>query len=102
MGAIARVRVHYLDLPEFLANARSQGISIYGTFLEGTNIYSTELSGNGIIVMGNEGNGISDEVASIVTHKINIPPYPACSVTSESLNVGIATAITVAEFRRRF
>ena len=101
MGAIARVRVHYLDLPECLANARSQGISIYGTFLEGTNIYSTELSGNGIIVMGNEGNGISDEVASIVTHKINIPPFPAGSVTSESLNVGIATAITVAEFRRR-
>lgn len=101
MGAIARVRVHYVDLPQCLKEARSLGINVYGTFLEGTNIYKTELSGSGIIVMGNEGNGISDEVAAIVTHKLNIPSFPADAVTSESLNVGIATAITVAEFRRR-
>ena len=102
MGAISRVRVHYLDLPQCLADARSRGINVYGTFLEGANIYDTNLSANGIIVMGNEGNGISDEVAAIVTHKIHIPPFPADALTSESLNVGIATAITVAEFRRRF
>ena len=101
MGAIARVRVHYIDLPAFLKDARDKGLCIYGTFLEGTNIYKTELSANGIIVMGNEGNGISEEVSEIVTHKLNIPSFPANSDTSESLNVGIATAITVAEFRRR-
>lgn len=101
MGAIARVRVHYVDLPQCLKEARSLGINVYGTFLEGTNIYKTELSGSGIIVMGNEGNGISDEVSAIVSHKLNIPSFPADAVTSESLNVGIATAITVAEFRRR-
>ena len=102
MGAISRVRVHYIDLPQCLADARSRGINVYGTFLEGANIYDTTLSANGIIVMGNEGNGISDEVAAIVTHKIHIPPFPEDALTSESLNVGIATAITVAEFRRRF
>ena len=101
MGAIARVRVHYLDLPAYLAEARAKGVNVYGTFLEGTNIYQTELSECGIIVMGNEGNGISDEVKAIVSHKLNIPSFPTDSVTSESLNVGIATAITVAEFRRR-
>lgn len=101
MGAIARVRVHYLDLPAYLREARANGVNVYGTFLEGTNIYQTELSENGIIVMGNEGNGISTEVAEIVSHKLNIPSFPANSETSESLNVGIATAITVAEFRRR-
>ena len=101
MGAIARVRVHYLDLPSFLQNISSQNIPIYGTFLEGENIYKTELSKNGVIVMGNEGNGISSDVEALVTKKINIPSYPADSATSESLNVGIATAITVAEFRRR-
>ena len=51
--------------------------------------------------MGNEGKGISPEIEAIVSRKINIPSYPADSETSESLNVGIATAITVAEFRRR-
>ena len=101
MGAIARVRVYYLDLPTYLREARANGVNVYGTFLEGTNIYQTELSENGIIVMGNEGNGISAEVAEIVSHKLNIPSFPANSETSESLNVGIATAITVAEFRRR-
>lgn len=101
MGAIARVRVHYLNLTEYLSEARNSGIAIYGTFLEGTNIYDTELTRNGIIVMGNEGQGISEAVEKTVTKKLNIPSYPADSLTSESLNVGIATAITVAEFRRR-
>ena len=56
---------------------------------------------NGIIVMGNEGNGISEQVKAVVTHKLFIPNYPEGSITSESLNVAIATAITCAEFRRR-
>lgn len=101
MGAIARVKVIYTDLPEFIQQMKAKGIPVYGTFLEGSNIYQTELSSNGIIVMGNEGRGISDEVKLSVSHKLFIPPYPADAITSESLNVGIATAITVSEFRRK-
>ena len=101
MGAIARVRVHYTDLQTFLSKISEANIPIYGTFLEGENIYKTELTKNGIIVMGNEGNGISEGVEALVSKRINIPSYPPESLTSESLNVGIATAITVAEFRRR-
>ena len=51
--------------------------------------------------MGNEGAGISDEVGKVITSRLFIPPYPANSDTVESLNVSMATAITVAEFRRR-
>ena len=51
--------------------------------------------------MGNEGNGISEEVRAMVTHPIRIPSYPKDTETSESLNVSIATAIVLAEFRRR-
>lgn len=101
MGAIARVKVYYTDLPQFLREMTKRECPVYGTFLEGTNIYQTSLSSNGIIVMGNEGQGISDEVRQCVTQKLFIPPFPADAVTSESLNVGIATAITVSEFRRR-
>jgi len=101
MGAIARVQLHYVDLPNILALFQQKGDPIYGTFLEGTDIYHTELTRHGVIVMGNEGRGISDEVRSLVTRKLFIPPFPANAVTSESLNVGIATAITVSEFRRR-
>lgn len=98
MGAISRIRVHYVNLPLLLLE--SKNLPIYGTFLDGENIYKTRLSQNGIIVMGNEGQGISEEVAKSVTHKLHIPSYPADEPTSESLNVAIATAITLSEFRR--
>jgi TrmH family RNA methyltransferase len=54
-----------------------------------------------VIVIGNESNGISPEVAACVSDRLFIPPYPADDPGSESLNAAIATAITVAEFRRR-
>lgn len=101
MGAIARVKVHYTDLPAFLTSMQRLEVPVYGTFLEGTDIYHTELTPHGIIVMGNEGRGISPAVRECVTRKLFIPPFPSDAITSESLNVGIATAITVSEFRRR-
>lgn len=98
MGAIARVRVHYTPLVPFLKSL--DGMPVYGTYLEGDNIYETELTAHGLIVMGNEGQGISDEVGSCITRKLTIPTF-ACGRGSESLNVGIATAIVASEFRRR-
>ncbi|MDE7153698.1 MAG: RNA methyltransferase [Muribaculaceae bacterium] len=100
MGAIARVKVIYTPLAETLA-ALPEHVPVYGTFLDGKNIYDTPLKSSGIIVMGNEGNGISAEVARCVTAPLFIPPFPVGADTVESLNVGVATAVTVAEFRRR-
>lgn len=100
MGAIARVKVIYTPLTDALA-ALPEQLPVYGTFLDGKNIYGTPLTPAGVIVMGNEGNGISPDVARCVTHRLFIPPYPAGADTVESLNVGVATAVTVAEFRRR-
>ena len=97
MGALARVRVHYVDLPKWL---KEQKCPIIGTLLEGRDMYENSLPKEGIIVMGNEGNGISQEVRKLVTHPIRIPSYPKNAETSESLNVSIATAIVLAEFRR--
>ena len=53
-----------------------------------------------MIVMGNEGRGISQEVEATVSHRLLIPSYPPDEPTSESLNVAMATAIMLAEFRR--
>lgn len=111
MGALARVRVHYLDLPEWLAE---QQRPIYGTLLDGKDMYDVlpESGNSGIIVMGNEGNGISQEVRKLITDPIRIPSYPKNGASEhsekseeapeviESLNVSIATAIVLAEFRR--
>ena len=129
MGALARVRIHYVDLPQWLqtTNEALTGqttINIYGTLLDGRNMYEvlqrSDLTAEGgptasavlqqrglghtwkrsIIVMGNEGNGISPAVRSLITHPLFIPSYPPGEPTSESLNVAIATAIVLAEFRR--
>ena len=105
MGAIFRVRFRTVDLCGLCNSVKSQGGSVYGTFLSGRDIYSTPLQDGSVspvvIVIGNESVGISDEVAGCVSERISIPPFPAGRRGSESLNAAIATAVTVAEFRRR-
>ena len=108
MGALTRVRIHYAEnLAEWLKTISSQqsDVRIYGTLLDGKDMYEVlQQSGptaqRSIIVMGNEGNGISEEVQRFITHPIRIPSYPKDAETSESLNVAIAPAIVLAEFRR--
>ncbi len=117
MGALARVQIHYLDLPSFLKNTT---LPVFGTLLDGKDMYEVlghtwKRSGShleavcqqsglsaerSIIIMGNEGNGISQAVRPFITHSLRIPSYPKDAETSESLNVAIATAIVLAEFRR--
>lgn len=140
MGALARVRIHYVDLAEWLQSIQrlapsgandstiqqeAHGLPIYGTLLNGRNMYENDAipnHQNGIIIMGNEGNGISPEVRRLITHPLYIPSFsdmeqelrmkqdmPSAPRPSkgevgrgsvESLNVSIATAIILAEFRR--
>lgn len=100
MGALARVRVHSVNLVAFLLSMQGK-LAIYGTFMDGENIYNKPLSQHGIIMMGNEGKGISPEIEKLVTERLLIPNFPAGKVTSDSLNVGVATALVCGEFRRR-
>jgi TrmH family RNA methyltransferase len=101
MGAILRVRVHYVDdLAALLKRLNRCGMPIYGTLLDGENIYTKQLTTNGVIVMGNEGRGLSDVCRATVSDSLFIPPYPIDTPTSESLNVAMATAVVLAEFRR--
>ena len=99
MGAIARAKVIYTDVVDFLR--QNSQFPIYGTFLDGDSIYTEKLSANGIIVMGSEGKGISTEVEKTITHRLLIPSYPLGATSSESLNVAAATAVICSEFRRR-
>lgn len=110
MGALARVHMHYLNLPEWLNNqlGNDQLGNVYGTLLEGKDMYdvlnhqsSVINNQSAIIIMGNEGNGISQAVRPYITYPLRIPSYPKNAETSESLNVAVATAIVLAEFRRR-
>lgn len=99
MGAISRVKMLYTDLAEIIN--RFPALKVYGTLLDGENIYTRRLSSAGFIVMGNEGKGISAPIRSLITDSLFIPSYPPGEETSESLNVSMATGITLSEFRRR-
>lgn len=105
MGAVFRVKFHYVNLPEAANAVLEKGGKVYGTFMDGRNLYTEELETGAdspvMVVTGNEADGISPEMESLVSGRIAIPPYPADEPGSESLNAAVATAITVAEFRRR-
>lgn len=97
MGALSRVRVHYMSLPEFLSQVH---VPVYGTFLDGESIYTQPLAERAVLVMGNEGRGISVETEPYITRRLFLPDYPEGRAASESLNVAVATAVACAEFRR--
>ncbi len=98
MGAIYRVRIHYVDLALELQKLKEFGAQIHGAFLEGDNIYQHQHNYPSVLVLGNEGNGISKEVEAQITKKVHIPSF--ASSGSESLNVASATAILCSEFMR--
>lgn len=98
MGSIAAVKVDYVDLSMLLE--RNPGMPVIGLQLTGRDIFRTELPDHGFIVMGNEGNGLSPSMKEQLTLGLTIPPADASS-HPESLNVAVATAITLAEFSER-
>ena len=99
MGALSRVKIHYANIIELIAQYSSS--PIYGTFLNGENIYTQVLTSQGFIVMGNEGKGIRPEIEKLITDRLYIPSFATNNTTSESLNVAVATAVVCSEFRRR-
>lgn len=96
MGSLARVQVSYVDLISYLKEERR---TIYGTFLNGDNVYQTDLESDAVIILGNEANGISDDVSAAVNKKLTIPQFGQQQLT-ESLNVAMATAIFLSEFKK--
>ena len=98
MGSLGRVEIVYCDLGELMD--KNPDMPVYGTLLDGKNIYKATLGEHGFIIMGNEGKGISESLRKRITSPLLIPPYDY-SNHSESLNVAIATAVTLSQFRSR-
>ena len=92
-GSFTRINMFYTDLNNYLSK---QKIPILGTFLKGENIYKIKFPSTGIIVMGNESIGVNNEIEKLITNKITIPKYGA----AESLNVAIATAVILDNWKR--
>ncbi|MBK6935887.1 MAG: RNA methyltransferase [Chitinophagaceae bacterium] len=89
MGSIARVRITYLNLHQWLME--QNGISIYATVLEGRDISTVKKVKEGILLIGNESAGISHGILSLADERITIPRRGG----AESLNAAVATGIVL-------
>lgn len=98
-GSFTRVRWWYGDIVQFLSQSVGQlarPVPVYGAFLDGTDVHELPFEPAGYLVMGNESNGISPAVEQFVSQRVTIPRYG----DAESLNVGIATAVLLDNWRR--
>ncbi len=87
MGSIARVKVYYTDLEEWLDVQKE--ITIYAASLDGDDVRTMEKIKEGIIIIGNESKGISNEIINLATRKITISKKG----NAESLNAAVAAGI---------
>ncbi|HWR32214.1 MAG TPA: RNA methyltransferase [Chitinophagaceae bacterium] len=87
MGSIARVKIFYTDLKEWLS--KQKDIRIYAAMLEGQDIGTVKKINEGIIIFGNESKGIRDEILQLANVSITIPKKGK----ADSLNAAVAAGI---------
>ncbi|MBS1577929.1 MAG: RNA methyltransferase [Bacteroidetes bacterium] len=92
MGSIARVKVIYTDLKEWM---QEQNVKKYAAALDGDDIKTIEKIKEGIIIIGNESKGIHPDILKIVSEKITISK----TGKAESLNAAVAAGIIMAQLR---
>lgn len=89
MGSIARVRISYTDLQQWLKEQKDT--AIYATVLQGEDINRMKKISSGILLIGNESKGISPEILKLANATITIPRKGG----AESLNAAVATGIVL-------
>jgi len=89
----------YNSVDECTKKLKSDGFKIYGTILSenAENIYDMDFTEKIAIVMGNEHRGISEEMSNACDKHIYIPMRGMI----QSLNVSVATAVTLYEVQRQ-
>lgn len=101
MGSFARVKVYETEFAVVKSLATKSEAVIYGAFMDGENVYNQKLAKKAILVMGNEGNGIRPEIENQINQRVSIPNFSDSQQKAESLNVSVATAVLVSEFKRK-
>jgi TrmH family RNA methyltransferase len=87
MGSIARVRIDYADLKNWIQ--KNKELKTYAAALGGNDVTNMKRITEGIIIIGNESKGISEEILNEADHMITIPGKG----NAESLNAAVATGI---------
>jgi TrmH family RNA methyltransferase len=98
MGAIFRVRVDQVDLPQWLALQQQQrGATLYFASMEGQSVFRQHLVRPAVLVLGSESHGLSAAVRGLPGELVSVPGGGG----SESLNVAAAAAALCMEFTRQ-
>lgn len=94
-GALFQMNVCIMDLKETIIRLQKQGVQVYGTCLKNAScIDEYNKQERMAFIMGNEGQGVDEGLLDICDGRLYIPIEGV-----ESLNVGIAAAITMYHFR---
>lgn len=94
-GALFTLNISIVDLKEEISKLQKHHVKVYATALRNARVideYSRE--DRMAFIMGNEGNGVSEEIIDMSDGAMYIPIE-----TMESLNVGIAAAIVMYQFK---
>jgi TrmH family RNA methyltransferase len=100
MGSVFRVPFITADnLVQVVGKLKSQGVSCYGTHLQGKRLYDEpNYQTATAFLIGNESSGLSDEIAASLDQLLRIPMRGQV----ESLNAAVATSLFLFEaFRQR-
>lgn len=94
-GALFQMNTCIMDLKEAITFLKQQGVKVYGTCLQNAqSIDQHQTYSQMAFVMGNEGQGVHQEILDLCDERLYIPIQ-----SIESLNVAIASAITMYHFK---
>ncbi len=95
-GAIFRVKMLRADIPSYIELLKSNEVLVYGTSLIGEELSQFSSNEKMAFILGNEGNGVKEELLRLTHNNL----YIEMNGASESLNVAIAAAIIMYNFRK--
>ena len=86
-----------VELPQWLAKCKSDGMQILLAKSSGKNYWDFDLKRPTVFLLGNEGGGVSREIEPLAVETISIPMQPGV----ESLNVGMSGTLLLYEAARQ-
>jgi RNA methyltransferase, TrmH family len=98
MGSAFRLPVtRRLTIDDALDATRRAGVRLLATMLDGTPVHDVDLRGDVALFVGAEGSGLPRSVIEAADAQVTVP----MEAPVESLNVAVATAVTLYEARRQ-
>ncbi|HVN48423.1 MAG TPA: RNA methyltransferase [Bacteroidota bacterium] len=84
-----------IDLRSTLTELKNHAFTVIATTMNGRPLAQTSMPPKTVLVFGNEAKGICDSIKTLSDHQVSIPRFGQ----AESLNVGVACAVFLSQWR---